>query len=101
MSKILVGCKYPNGLMIEHNKVQVKLNGWRNALIQTEEQCGYTEVDEAFYLAWYAENKGKTWCAKGFVFAEVKESNVKAKAKELAKEKTGLEPMKKQDPVKE
>lgn len=91
MSKVTVGCIYPNGLVLHLGKAQVTLNGSNSSTVIGGH--GLTEVDAEFWDAWLERNKGLSFVRNGKVFAHEKAKNTKAEAKEKAKEKSGLEPL--------
>jgi hypothetical protein len=87
---VTVGCKLPNGLILEMGEKRVTLNGANSSSIVGGH--GLTEgVDKEFFDAWMAKNKHLHFVKEGHLFAHEKEVNTKAQAKERAKEKTGLE----------
>lgn len=90
MPQIIIGCKLPNGLILELDDKRVILNGANSAIIIGGH--GITEnVDADFWAAWLAKNKGMSFVKAGHVFAHEKPANVAAQAKERASEKTGFE----------
>lgn len=91
MSKVTVGCRFPNGLILTVGKVNVMLNGSNSSTVIGGH--GLTEVDAEFWDAWLERNKGLSFVRNGKVFAHEKAKNTKAEAKEKAKEKSGLEPL--------
>jgi hypothetical protein len=91
MSKVTVGCRFPNGLILTVGKVDVALNGSNSSTVIGGH--GLTEVDAGFWNAWLERNKGLSFVRNGKVFAHEKAKNTKAEAKEKAKEKSGLEPL--------
>jgi len=89
---VTVGCKIPNGMILEVNKKQVLINGSNSSLIIGGH--GITEgVDKDFFEAWIAENKELSTVKGGFIFAHGKTEDAKAEAKDRKKNKTGLEPL--------
>jgi hypothetical protein len=52
---------------------------------------GRTAVPREFWERWSKQDVAKSFIDKGFIFAEVKEADFKAQAKEQLPEKTGLE----------
>lgn len=100
MSKITVGCRLPNGLVLrlhddKGGEVRVTLRGqnadMNGALFIQPTHCGYTEVDKDFWDAWVAKNADFTPLVNGAIFAEATKAKAKGAAKERVKEKTGLE----------
>lgn len=92
MPQVTVGCKLPNGLVIEKGEKKVVLKG-----ANTSELIGghgITEgVDKDFFEAWLADHKDLDFVKGGFVFAHEKSQNASAEAKDRSKNKTGLEPL--------
>lgn len=93
MSKtVVVGCKLPNGLIIELNGKQAKINGKNTSKIIGGH--GITEnVDAELFNAWLKVNVNREIVKNGFIFAHESKEDTKANAKEKAKTKTGLEPI--------
>lgn len=101
MAKVIIGCKLPNGLTLTHpgNKEQkVTLAGLNKAPVIGATHV-ITEVDQDFWEAWkkaYSDENGKPTyqpLASGAIFEAKNSTDAAAKGKELAGEKTGLEPM--------
>lgn len=96
---VLIGCRLANGITLRHpnpdSKVPpVKLNGFRQSPI-INAHYGTTPVDAEFWSVWrkaYASYKPLT---SGAIFQAANANDLEAKGKELADEKTGFEPMKK------
>lgn len=92
MPQITIGCKLPNGLILEVGEKRVTLNGSNSSAIIGGH--GITEnVDADFFGAWLKANKDLSFVKAGHVFAHEKAANVAAQAKERASEKTGFEGM--------
>ena len=96
MSKVILGCKTPNGFIMEVDGISKKINGSKteDGLITFErgETIGITyEVDKSLWDAWRSRYANHPLCAKGFVFEAKSESSLKAQAKEMKEVKTGLE----------
>ena len=92
---IVIGCKLPNGIIIEHplNPADtVELNGKNKALILGSEY-GTTEVDADFWEQWHAVNSDVGPVANNAIFVAKNTSELVAVAKELKEELTGIEPM--------
>lgn len=53
---VTVGCKLPNGLMLEVGPKQVQVAGWRNNAVKIVGGYGLTQVEKAFWEAWLAEH---------------------------------------------
>jgi hypothetical protein len=115
---VYVGCKLPNGLLMELIKVPqqknaiipvgrtdedivVRLNGANSARIArtnpAEHAYGITEVDETFAKAWFEANKGLKFVKEGIVFMVGSQSALKGEIKDRTGDdatRTGLEPIK-------
>ena len=102
MSTVQVGCKLPNGMILElgkpgdQNYTRVVLNGSNRARIAVSDTAGgygITEVDENFWNAWRKKH-GWLPAVKGeHVFAVGDVASAQAKALENSSIITGLEPM--------
>lgn len=102
MSKtVTIGCRLPNGLILEiAGKGQVELAGQRQAqarspiILLSEDDYGVTQVDADFWEAW-KKQVGPDFAPlrSQAIFEAVDDKSVKARVRELAKEKTGHEPM--------
>lgn len=92
MSKVVVGCKLPNGLIIEQNGKRVTLNGVNKALI-IGSTYATTEVDADFWNAWAAANSKFSVLVNGAIFVAKSDKEVSAVAKDVESKKTGLEPL--------
>lgn len=93
---VIVGCKLPNGLVIEHptNKaISVELAGVNSAKILGS-TYGTTEVDGDFWDAWAAANADFAPFKSGAMFVARTIGDAAAIAKEQAEIETGLEPLK-------
>lgn len=100
MAFVTIGCRLPNGLILElPGKPPVTLNGQNSAqagspiILLSEADCGYTEVDAEFWQAWKTAYKGYAPLENNAIFEAKNKADAKAVAKELKKEKTGLEPL--------
>lgn len=92
---VVVGCKLPTGVIIEHpiDPLQkVTLNGANKATI-IGSGYGTTEVNGEFWEVWAGCNKEFAPFKNGAIFVAKTIGDVAAVAKELADESTGLEPM--------
>lgn len=95
--KVTVGCKLPNGIILEHPmdpSIKVEIAGLNKVTIIG---AGYasTDVDADFWEVWHNANKTFSAVVSGAIFASKSSNDVKAIAKEFADRSTGLEPMKK------
>ena len=95
MNTVIVGCKLPNGLILELDEQRVVLNGSNSSSIIGG--FGMTEVNKPLFDAWLAKHKDYEPVKQGLVFAQEKEVNAKAEAKDKTKLKNGLEGL---DPAK-
>ena len=97
MSKtVVVGLKHPNGLILTAvvggKEVSHTLNGWSKTLIHTRENIAFTtDVPEDLWAAWLADNKESKLVKGGYIFAQTKEKEAKAQAKEVKGKKSGHE----------
>lgn len=94
---VVVGCKLPNGVIIQVDKTKVTLNGANSSLIAGG--YGLTNVDAAFFTQWLKLNADSTLVKKSIVFAQEKEANAKAQASDQRSVSTGLEGLAKDKPV--
>ncbi len=95
--KVTVGCKLPNGIILEHPldpAIRVELAGLNKVTIIG---AGYasTDVDAEFWEIWRKSNDQFPAVVSGAIFAAKTSNDVKAIAKEYADRTTGMEPMKK------
>nr|WP_321986150.1 hypothetical protein [uncultured Lichenicoccus sp.] len=78
---------------------RIKINGparaiGKDAPHEIRNGVGLTHgVDADFFAAWLNQNKDSDVVLRGHVFAAAKVSDVDAKAVEMSREKTGLEPL--------
>jgi hypothetical protein len=97
MAKVLIGCRLPNGLVLQHPNpevaVRVRLNGKFSSKIIGATH-GTTEVDADFWEVWKKAYANYQPLKSGAIFEARSETESAAKAKELSKELTGFEPMK-------
>ena len=96
MAKIVVvGCKLPHGIVIEHPMdptKTVELAGKNKSLIVGAEYAS-TEVDGDFWEQWAAVNKEFPAVKSGAIFVAKSVADIVAVARENADRKTGFEPM--------
>ena len=96
MTTVNVGCKLPNGIILELGEVRQLIKGANSSNIIGGH--GITEgVDKEFFDAWMLKNEELSFVKGGFIFAHEKASNTAAEAKSKADEVTGFEGM---DPTK-
>ena len=96
MAKIVVvGCKLPHGITIEHPMdptKTVELKGKNKSLIVGAEYAT-TEVDADFFEQWAAVNKEFPAVKSGTIFVAKNAADVTAMAAEFKDRKTGFEAM--------
>lgn len=95
---VIVCCKLPNGIILDHPldpAVKIELAGLNSATIIGAEYAT-TEVDGDFWETWKTVHKEFGPVVSGAIFEAKTKEEAKAKSKELAKEKTGFEPMPKE-----
>ena len=96
MAKIVVvGCKLPHGITIEHPMdpaKTVELKGKNKALIVGAEYAT-TEVDADFFEQWAAVNKEFPAVKSGAIFVAKSAADAAAMAAEFKDRKTGFEAM--------
>jgi len=100
MAKILIGCRLPNGLLLHHPDKEkrdshktIKIAGLRDSQIVGAPYVT-TEIDADFWEAWKTAYSDYAPLKNGSIFEANSAANAQAKGKELAKERTGFEPMK-------
>ena len=87
---VTVGCKLPNGLIIEVGGQSVELNGANASNIIGGHGITY-DVDADLFNAWLEAHQDRDMVKNGFVFAHDKAADTKAEAAEKANNATGLE----------
>ena len=87
---VIVGCKLPNGLIIEVGGQSVELNGANASNIIGGHGITY-DVDADLFNAWMEAHQDRDMVKNGFVFAHDKAADTKAEAAEKADNATGLE----------
>lgn len=95
MANVTVGCKLPNGIVLEHPENpnnQVQIQGLNKSQIIGASYVS-TPVDEDFWNAWIAVHADFPAVKSGAIFVAKNNTEAKAVAKELESEKTGLEPV--------
>lgn len=93
--KVLVGCKLPNGIILEHpqdDSKTVELAGLNKIVIIGSDHA-VTPVRSEFWDAWIKSNSEFPAIKSGAIFVAKDERSLAATAKENSKRKTGLEPM--------
>lgn len=90
---VVVGCKLPNGFVMQVGDVSHLIKGFNSSAIIGGH--GITDdVPSELWEAWLKENKDRDLVKNGFVFAHSNKKDVKAEAAEKTKTKSGTEPMK-------
>ena len=108
---VSIACKLPNGIVLElpgHPRVYIKGSAVEIGLPSERRTTqdlsvppllvpgGFAltpDVDADFWRAWSTAYAGMEVLQKGLLFAMPKPQDARAKAREMAKEKTGLEPI--------
>jgi hypothetical protein len=97
---VTVGCKLPNGLVLEHQGTTVTLKGFRHPDARIIGGYGLTEgVDKDFFDAWLAAHADQPYVKKELVFAQGKANSAADKAKDQKEVKSGLEPLPQDKPM--
>lgn len=87
---IVVGCKLPNGLVVEQDGYTVTLNGANSSNVVGG--YGLTEgVEKDAFEKWLEVHKNQLYVKNELVFAQAKANSAQSKANENASVKTGLE----------
>lgn len=87
---VTVGCKLPNGLVVDIDGYTVTLNGANASNIVGG--YGLTEnVDKAAFEKWMKAHADQPYVKNELVFAQAKTNSAESKAKENASVKSGLE----------
>ena len=95
---IVVGCKLPNGLVVDQDGYTVTLNGANSSNVIGG--YGLTEgVDKEAFEKWLEVHKNQPYVKNEMVFAQAKANSAQSKASENASVKTGLEGLPQDRPV--
>ncbi|ELY5940591.1 hypothetical protein [Cronobacter malonaticus] len=87
---IVVGCKLPNGLVVEQDGYTVTLSGSNSSNVVGG--YGLTEgVDKDAFEKWMEVHKNQPYVKNELVFAQAKANSAQSKANENASVKSGLE----------
>lgn len=89
---VTVGCKLPNGLILELNGKTVEVNGSTSSRVIGGHGITY-DVDAEFFDAWLEAYADRAMVRNGFIFAHDKAADTKAEAAEKTDNDTGLEPV--------
>lgn len=87
---VTVGCKLPNGLILELNGQTVEINGANSSRLVGGHGITY-DVDAEFFDAWLEAYADRAMVRNGFIFAHDKAADTKAEAAEKENNATGLE----------
>lgn len=87
---VTVGCKLPNGLILEMNGQTVEINGSTSSRVIGGHGITY-DVDAEFFDAWMEAHADRAMVRNGFIFAHDKAADTKAEAAEKENNATGLE----------
>lgn len=95
MANVIIGCKLPHGIVLEHplDSTKTKVIKGLNREIVVGSGYGTTEVDIDFWEQWVAVNKEFVPFKNGSIFVAKNKESITAVAKEYEKVKTGLEPI--------
>jgi len=96
---VTVGCKLPNGMVLEVDQKEVTVVGWRGSETRIIGGYGLTQVDKDLWDAWLAAHKEQPYVKKGLIFAQDNGNSARAQAKEQAKIKSGMEPLPQDKPA--
>lgn len=92
MSTVTIGCKLPNGIIMQvEGHKDVRINGWNNNLIQGADHGLTEDVPAATWEAWSKLHADSKLVKGGFIFASKNEREAKAKAKDQKDNKSGHE----------
>ena len=96
MSTVTVGCKLPNGVIMEMGTLgtpeyrRVTLKGANSATVVGG--YGLTEhVDEALFDAWVKKNSWLEFIKQGLVFKQARADDARAQAADTAEMRSGFE----------
>lgn len=93
MATVTVGCKLPNGLIIQVGDKSHTLKGTNASLVIGGH--GITEgVDKELFDAWLSANKDRDVVKNGHIFAHEKSAKTESEATEKTSNKNKLEPIK-------
>lgn len=87
---VTVGCKLPNGLILELNGQTVEINGSTSSRVFGGHGITY-DVDADLFNAWLGAHADRAMVRNGFIFAHDKAADTKAEAADKEDNATGLE----------
>ena len=87
---VLIGCKLPNGIILDVDGKTAELNGLNKSVI-IGATYAITTIDADFWAAWKAQNATYPALSNGVIF----EAESVSSAKDISKDtdKSGFEPM--------
>ena len=94
-SKVIVGCKLPHGIILEHPvdpSKKVAIGGLNESKVIGATHV-HTEVDADFMEAWVAFHKSFPALKSGAIFIAKDRDAAEGKTRDMEKVKTGLEGM--------
>lgn len=95
---VTVGCKLPNGLLLEQDGYNVLLNGANSSNLVGG--YGLTEgVDKDAFDKWIKTHADQAYVKNELVFAQAKTNSAESKAKENGGVKSGLEGLPQDNPA--
>ncbi|EFE94002.1 hypothetical protein [Serratia odorifera] len=97
--QVTVGCKLPNGLVLNVQGKQVKINGCRSKEARIIGGYGLTAVDKELWEAWLKIHAEQPYVKNGVIFAQDNGNSVRSQAKEQENIKSGLEPLPQKNPA--
>lgn len=87
---MIIGCKLPNGIVLEVGEKSVELNGLNKSMIVGATHAT-TEVEDSFWQAWKKTHAGFSAFKSGSIFEAKSEKDAEVAVKDTSK--TGLEPL--------
>lgn len=90
-NNVIVGCKLPNGLHLDHQGTRHTLNGSNHA--QIVGGYGMTEVPKDFFEAWSEANKDSPLLTSEVIFSQGTRPSAESAAKERGEVQSGFEPL--------
>lgn len=88
---VVVGCKLPHGLHLDHGGRRVTINGANSSRLVGG--YGFTEIDREFWEAWLEGHKEYPPVVHGLVYAQTDAKSAESKADEQAGILSGFEPI--------
>lgn len=95
---VIVGCKLPNGVILELGGQSVEINGANSSHVIGGHGITH-DVDAEFFNAWMEAHADRDMVKNGFIFAHDKAADTKAQSKEQSDNNTGLEAVDPSDPA--